>query len=214
MKHLNYFKTFEAIIMPNDITIDEELKSFDDFVDWGKENNVDVVKYEEFYDSLDDENKKTAPPEDSYNHPFFALFHPIRKKPMFVVSDEKVFKHLPMNEIIADIIGHEIIHQKQDDKRGDLEIVLPNPEIKKDYFSNKDEIMAFSWTIANDISKISDSFEEAIDKFKKNKLATPGVVRLANEIINNVDEEVKKRYNKYIYLYLKEIFRENKSKES
>ena len=65
--------------------------------------------------------------------------------------------------------------------------------------------MAFSFTIANEIKKESRDFEEAKDNFLKNILSRQAKM-IWNEIKNVCDEEVIKRYRKYIYLYLEKMF--------
>ena len=101
MKYLKRYKIFEAVIHPPKLENDFQVHSFRDLVEYGNQNNFDVVEYQEFYDSLDDIDKKTAPPKGV---PFFALFHPQRKKPMFVLNNENTVKMFPnFKEIVDDI---------------------------------------------------------------------------------------------------------------
>ena len=152
MKHLKQFKIFEAVIMPDKLDNDtREIRSFEDAVRFGEENNFDVVDYDTFYNSLSERNKKTAPPRVGV--PFFALFNPNTNRPMFVLSDKNAPRFIPdFKDVMIDIIGHEKVHQGQNSRR-DIEFALPDPTKRGKYFSNKDEIMAFSWTIANGLSK-------------------------------------------------------------
>jgi hypothetical protein len=203
MKHLKDFKLFEAVIMPPKIESNSMVNSFESAIEYGIQNDFDVVEYDEFYNSLGEGDKRTAPPRRG-GPPFFALFHPIRKKPMFVVCDRNVFMFMPMKEIINDIIGHEKIHAEQTLRRGGIEFALPSPTDRKAYFSNKEEIMAFAWTIANDLSKVSRSIEEGMTKLDK---GFPGQgSQLWGGIKRVCDEKVIKRYRKYIYMYLDKIF--------
>lgn len=225
MKHLKTFNIFESIIVPTLIDSDMEINSYDDLIKYGEENEFDVVEYDEFYNSLSEIDKKTAPPRKN-GPPFFALFHPIRKKPMFVVSDKRFFEPFempppgmggfpmrdmsrmrnmppppprpPYKEIINDIMGHEMIHKEQSGRRK-IEYSLPSPTNKNKYFSNKDEIMAFSWTIANEISRGSNSIKDSLKKLKFNKIWI--------DIERYCDEKIENRYKKYIYLYLEDIFK-------
>ena len=160
MKHLKSYKIFEAVIMPSTIEDDGQVDSFESAIAFGERNDFDVVEYDEFYNSLGEADKRTAPP--SRGVPFFALFHPIRKKPMFVVCDKNVFRFMPMKEIMSDIIGHEKVHAEQAIRRGNLEFNLPDPRDRKAYFSNKEEVMAFAFTIANGLSKTNRSLEAAM----------------------------------------------------
>ena len=213
MKHLRSFKTYESIIVPNLINSNLEIDSYSDLVKYGKENGFDVVEYDEFYKSLPESDRKSAPPRTG--GPFFALFHPINKKAMFVVCDRRFFEgpppfppHMlriahpprkpPYKEIVNDIIGHEMIHKSQSERRK-VEYALPSPMERKNYFSNKDEIMAFSWSIANEISKNSESITGSLKKINRNPIWS--------DIKKICDNKVQNRYKKYIYLYLENIFK-------
>ena len=217
MKHLKTYKIFESVIMPNKIEDDSNINSFESAVEFGQRNDFDVVEYDEFYNSLGEADKKTAPP--SRGVPFFALFHPIRKKAMFVVCDKNVFRFMPMKDIILDIIGHEKVHAEQAVRRGGLEFNLPNPRDRKAYFSNKEEVMAFAFTIANGLSKTNRSLETAMNELDSQggMAIRPGMrpaehKMLWNDIKRNCDEKTIKRYRKYIYLYLEKIFNKDGEK--
>jgi len=198
---MKYLKRFEAVIMPNKIENDYNIRTFEDLVEYGRINDFDVVEYDEFYNSLSEKNQKEAPPRHA---PFFALFHPIKKRAMFVVSNRDIVRLLPIKEIVDDIIGHERVHAEQAMRKGDIEYKLPSPNDKRAYFSDKDEIMAFSWTIANDLSKVSRSVQSAFDKLDRGLRSQGGMIW--NDIKKYCDEETIKRYKKYIYLYLDKIF--------
>ncbi len=231
MKHLKQFKLFEAVIIPSEIKkFDGEIRSFEDALRFGEENDFDVVDYDTFYNSLDERNRKTAPPR--HGVPFFALFHPINKKPMFVISDPNIIRNMPnFKEIITDIIGHEKVHQEQVNRKGSAVYTLPNPMDRKGYFSNKDETMAFSWTIANALFKRNDSIQDAIkdlDAEMIRPMIDPHMARrgprdgmmppmgppmpqdkmMWADIKRNCDEKAIKRYRKYIYMYLDKMFDE------
>ena len=90
---MKYLKKYEAIIMPLKIEDDAQVNSFESAKEFGLRNGFDVVDYDEFYNSLSESNKETAPPRQGV--PFFALFHPTRKKPMFVLVDENAAKFIP-----------------------------------------------------------------------------------------------------------------------
>lgn len=210
-QHIISFNQFinEAIIMPDKIEDRVQLQSMEDAISFGEKHGFDVVEYDEFYNSLSEADKKTAPPRfdrfDKRGAPFFALFHPIRKKPMFVICDPYIFNRLPLADIMKDIIGHERIHGEQSRRKGDIDYSLPSPEDKELYFSNKEEIMAFAFTIATDIKNTSRNFDEAVDKFNSGRLPR-NVMQLWDDIKKVCSEEVIKRYRKYIYLYLEKLF--------
>lgn len=203
MKNLHNFKTFEAVIMPIIPLNNSQIRNMSDLKKYGEENDFDVVNYDEFYDSLSDENKKTAPPRMG-PAPFFALFHPTRKKPMFVMNNEMMMRMPNFKEIVDDIIGHERIHGEQNLRRKGLTFNLPNPNDQKNYFNDEDEIMAFSWSIAQDISKSSSSFEEAIKKLDTRTSAM--WTRLWDDIKRVSDSSTLNKYRKNIYNYLKKMY--------
>jgi hypothetical protein len=203
MKHLKNFQLFEAVIIPTKIEDNATVNSFESAVEFGNNNGFDVVGYDEFYNSLGPADKKTAPPRKGI--PFFALFHPIRKRAMFVLVDPNAARFIPnFKEIMLDIIGHEKIHAEQTIRRGDIKFTLPNPKDRKAYFSNKEEVMAFSFSIANDLSKITRNLTSAMEKLQKG-FGGPNSM-IWNEIKKYCDEKTIKRYKKYIYLYLEKIF--------
>lgn len=211
MKIIKKFKMFEAVIVPNKIENNNFIvNSFESLVQYGRENEFDVVNYDEFYNSLPDADKKTAPPK--LGIPFFALFHPINKRPMFVLVDSNAARFIPnFKEIVDDIIGHEKIHAEQTRRKGDIEYSLPSPTDKKAYFSNKEEIMAFSWTIANGLSKRYRDIKSAMNALdEKFVMHRPEEYKMIwSDIIKHCDNDVIKRYRKYIYMYLENIFDEN-----
>lgn len=206
MKYLKKYKVFEAIIIPKKIESNLTINSFDDLVEYGKQNEFDVVDYDDFYNSLTDVDKKNAPPKVGV--PFFALFHPERKVPMFVLNDEKIIQRIPdFKEIVDDIIGHEKIHKEQSIRKGDVEYSLPSPNNKKAYFSNKEEIMAFSWTIANDLSKTNNDIKSAFDDL--DTFGRTQAKQIWSDIKRVCDKDVIRRYQKYIYMYLEDIFNQD-----
>lgn len=152
MKHLKYFR--EAVIIPKSVDL-SGIKTFDDLQKWGEKNNVDIVRYKEFINSIPEEYKKAVPPKDT---PIFGLFHPVRKKPMIVtIFDE--FNDFKL-EFLEGIITHERVHVEQDQK-SNIEPVLPDINSMKKYFSDKNEIMAFSWNFAKKIFENTENIEEA-----------------------------------------------------
>lgn len=198
---MRYLKRYEAIIVPDKIDNNKQITSFDELVEYGLENDFDVVDYDEFYKSLSEKNQKEAPPRHA---PFFALFHTIKKRAMFVVGDKNIFNRIPdFKNKVDDIIGHERIHSEQS-KRSEISYKLPSPLDKKAYFSNKDEIMAFSWTIANDLEKVTNSVESAFNELKRGLRSQGGMIWA--DIEKYCDDKTIKRYKKYIYLYLEKIF--------
>lgn len=208
MKHLIKFELFEAVIMPTEIEDNSPVNSFESAVEFGQRNGFDVVGYDEFYNSLSEENKKTAPPRMGV--PFFALFNTIRKKPMFVLADANAARFIPnFKEIMLDIIGHERVHAEQSLRKGSIDYKLPSPLDRKSYFSNKEEVMAFSFTIANELSKVTRSAKAGMEKLQKGIGGQAG--HLWYDIKRYCDEKTINRYRKYIYMYLDKIFNKKDS---
>jgi len=206
MKHLKGFKIFEAVIIPQKLESDLIINSFDSLVEYGTQNGFDVVEFDEFYNSLSEADKKGAPPRRGA--PFFALFHPERKKAMFVICDRNIIRVIPnFKEIVNDIIGHENVHHEQTRRKGDVEYSLPSPNDKKAYFSNKEEIMAFSWTIANDLSKTNNDIKSAFADL--DTVGRTQSKQIWTDIKRVCDTDVIRRYQKYIYMYLEDIFNKN-----
>lgn len=204
MKYLKEFSLFEAVIIPDKIKEERRVSNFYDLVEYGRANDFDVVEYDEFLSTLSDNDKKTAPPKGTM--PFFALFSPLRKRAMFVINGPKdMVARIPnFKEIVDDIIGHEKVHGEQNIRRKGLTFNLPSPTERKKYFSNKDEVMAFAWTIANGLSKDNETIKDAMKDLQDGRYGNH--LQLWGEIKRSCDENTIKRYNKYIYMYLDKIF--------
>ena len=164
---------------------------------------------EAFYGGEDrDQGRFQAPNPPT---PFFALYHPERERPMFVLCDQNFWRIPIFGEILKDVISHEFVHAEQKRRMGDIEYALPSPTQKELYFSDKNEVMAFSWTIANEIKKNSRDLEGATEFLKnldrKSRSLGP-VAGLVTDIYRHCDEKTIKRYHKYIYMYLQEFYHE------
>jgi hypothetical protein len=200
MKRLKYFKTFEAVIMPRDIKVGLRGTEWEDLQEYARENNCEIITYDEFWEKLPEKYKSDAPPRGT---PFFGFYDSIHRMPTIVCSP-LFFKHMPVhmaNSMLGDVMRHEVIHAKQHEKSGYREYILPKPKDPESYFSDKNEIMAFSWSIANELSKYRGDFDSAIKGLNSN----PTWNRIKFAI--GRDSNIKNRYLKYIYLYLEEIFK-------
>jgi hypothetical protein len=208
---MKYIKRFnEAIVDYNNPEIDSLMKDIEEsnkktftiaeLSELSEPYNIEIVNYDTFYNDLPQRDKKTAPPR---NAPFFALVNPVTKKPRIVLNmsmvDKSFFKQVP----ISDILKHEQIHIGQYSRRP-METPLPEPKDQKSYFSNKDEVMAFAFSIA----------KEVINKYPNIKTPNEGIIKLIDnsfilykQVKMSVDSKTLKRYNKYIYLYLEDILK-------
>lgn len=203
MKHLKPFN--ENVIIPENIDL-SNVRDVRSLKEVGKKFGFDVVNYDEFYNSLSTEDRKTCPPKHNMQHPIFALFHPTNKKPMIVINNPVGF--LPPIEIVEDIIGHEFIHKGQVSKQK-IEYKLPNPNDVKLYFSDKNEIMAFSFSIAKDLVRNYQDIEpnELMKKLNDRSKKMTSFYQTYQAIKSNVNEDTFKRYNKYIYMYICEFLK-------
>jgi hypothetical protein len=158
----------------------------------GEHNGIEIVTYDEFLDELPEESKHTAPPRQAG---LFALVNPETGGPRVVISVPRIGKR----EIdhIFHMLKHEAIHIGQYSRRpDDIDTSLIDPKDSGVYFSNKDEVMAFSHSIA-DMLISSGRYDNAEDA-----MLDLNTVRLYSTIKKSVDENTLKRYHKYIYMYL------------
>ncbi len=208
MKHIKDFKTFEAIIVPefqNNSEI-QNIKTYSDLLKYAEDNNFKAMTYDEFIEYIDPSDRESAPKYGSA--PFFAFYDTRNDIPVFVINSENELRHpmfnMILNKEIENIIKHELIHKGQS-SRSKIEYKLPSPTDKKKYLTDKNEIMAFSYSIAKslyDVFKrqdLKDIFDN-IDKYGRYPMS-----ELWEDIKKNCDEKTIKRYKKYIYLYLEEL---------
>lgn len=170
---------------------------FSQVVNIGQKHNIDVVDYDKFYNELPDSDKSTAPPRYA---PCFALVNPINDLPRVVIN-----VHLINRQIVDHIyhmLKHENIHVGQIARKNKRDRSMVDPNNSKEYFSDKDEIMAFSHSIVDMILKGGvKTKEEFTKKLKYNQLYS--------EIKRSVDTKTLNRYHKYIYLYLEKELENN-----
>ena len=214
MKHLKRFN--EAIVeweTDNIKALYQELKdklsnlprlkytlSFDDIKEVGEKHDIEVVNYDTFLNDLPNEQmKKDAPPAVV---PAFALVNPTTHKARIVLNTNKVDKRLL--DFIYHMLKHENVHvgqkmRKKDKSSGEF---MGDISKTKEYFSNKDEVMAFAQSVSDMVmDQKPKTMEEAIKMIERTPLWRP---------IQTVDEKTKKRYKKYIYLYLEREFEKRK----
>jgi hypothetical protein len=218
MKHLKRFT--EAIVDYKSDDIDalmDEINTYpnqhrfqlSELSEMGSKYDIEFVDYNTFLNDLSERDKSTAPPRTAQ---FFALVNRNNNKMRIVLNlpmpfiPKDFFNQVP----IGDILKHEKIHTIQYSKRP-FETPLPEPKDKTKYFSDKDEAMAFSFSIAKEI--VSEypnvtSPREAMDKLKSytHRGGMPKF-RLYDDVKKNVDEKTLNRYHKYIYLYLEDLLK-------
>jgi hypothetical protein len=147
--------------------------------------------------------KSDAPPKGV---PAFGLVNPETHKARLVLNTDRVDKRLL--DFIYHMLKHENVHVGQKSKKKDKNSgeFLGDVSKTKEYFSNKDEVMAFAFSVAKEIVTMFPTIttpREGIDKLTQNL----GRFRLYGDIKRNVDPFILKRYNKYIYLYLEDLLK-------
>lgn len=167
--------------------------TFEKIKEIGERNDIEVVTYKEFYDELPDSDKSTSPPDWV---PVFALVNPDTNKCRIVLNLNMVSKETI--KMMNHMIKHENIHISQNNKRN-IKFTLPDPKNREAYFSNKDEVMAFS-------QSISDMVMDLNPRDLKSAVGAVKITQLYRDIKNNVNADILKRYKKYIYLYLQKEF--------
>ena len=210
MKHLKRFN--EAIVeweTDNIKSFYQELKdkldnlprlkytlSFDDIKEVGEKYDIEVVNYDTFLNDLPTEQMKAdAPPKGV---PAFGLVNPVTHKARLVINTNTIDKRLL--DFIYHMLKHENVHVGQKSRKKDKNAgeYLGDVSKTKEYFSNKDEVMAFAQSVSDMVmDRNPKTMEEAIKMIERTPLWRP---------IQTVDEKTKKRYKKYIYLYLEKEF--------
>lgn len=181
----------------------------------GAEYNIEIVDYDTFYRDLPERDKATAPSKTARESQFFALVNPVTKRPRIVLNlpmpfiPKDFFDQVP----VGDILKHEQIHVGQHSRRPNVDMPLPEPKDKKAYFSNKDEVMAFAFSVAKEIVSMFPEVRTPKEGFDK-LIENPRRFRLYGDIKENTDKETLKRYHKYIYLYLEDLLKPEEIKES
>lgn len=210
---MKYIKKFnEAIINHQSSDIDNFIEAlnverpmipFERVREVGEANNIEVVDYDTFLADLPDRDKSTAPPRQV---PFFALVNPVTKKARLVLHKRPLPKQ--MLNFVEDVLHHEMIHVGQHATRP-IDKGLPNPNDRKSYFSDTDEIMAFSYSIAKEIVNAFNiqNAKEGMDKLVDDYKSRMPKFRLYKDIKDKVDAKVLRKYHKYIYLYLEDLLK-------
>lgn len=217
MKHIKTFEQInEAIIdydhsglmeciteITNELARKRQL-SLSELSNIGNKYNVEFVNYDTFFNDLPESAKSTAPPKDVMRAPIFGLLNVVTGNVRIVVQIPNV--DLYILGFLTHMLKHENIHVDQN-RRRNIEYVMVDPKDKKAYFSDKNEIMAFSHSIADLLINMDRGrdINDCLSKINKNPLY--------QDIKKYVDEKTLKRYHKYIYLYLEMEF-EKRNEES
>jgi hypothetical protein len=203
MKRLKSFDSFinEKAIMPSDFKgMLDEMRDLVTFRPLTIEQvnpitvpyGVHFVSYDTFYNDLPEHLKSTAPPRGT---PIFGHIDANNRIKIVVSIPFIGIRELPF---LNHMIQHESVHVGQWGRRaGNVEWTLPDAKDRKSYFSNKDEIMAFSQSVVEMMITTQNirSLNDVQSALNTN--------RLWSDIKKHVDPEVQNRYLKYIYEYAK-----------
>jgi hypothetical protein len=165
---------------------------FEEFRSMAMPYGVEVVRYDQFIREIPEENRKSAPPPMA---PFFALINPDTERPRIVMNIPMLFAR--ERKEISKMLKHELIHMGQVHRRPEgMTVGGWDVRDEKEYLSNKDEVMAFSHSVVEDlISMGATTVEEGVKLLPRS--------RMWKWISDNATSSALKRYRKYIYLYLK-----------
>lgn len=171
--------------------------SFHQLVSMAAKYGIEVVDYDTFYDELPELWKKGQIPHKKID--IFGLANPVTKKPRLVVTIDPINKK--KYNFISIVVSHEFVHVGQMDRLKPGVIYIP-PKTVYDlniYYSDKQEIMAWSKTIVDDVLKTfnPNSFEEAMEKLPKGHY-----YKRIKEVFKE-DPKVWNKYLKNIYNYMK-----------
>lgn len=195
------FKLYEAIIDWRS----QELEDFEEavlsarlpisteeFAEIGAEYGIEIVDYDTFYAELSDAHRESAPPRGV---PAFATVNPDTLRPRVIVNVPRI--DMRLFDYIFHMLKHEMVHVGQWSRRAVQREGGPNPTDRTAYFSDKDEIMAFSQSIVDQMIKMgARSISQGMGFLPQ--------IRLYLDIRRAVDQSVLNRYHKYIYLYLEQ----------
>jgi hypothetical protein len=214
MKYINFFKQFEAVIKPHDFTeAFEELRSLnkvtmDDLNRIFNPLDVDFVDVDYFKSKLQTKKEiELVPVNMPHIRPGlrFAAHNVYTNKMYVCIVEDQFLKSFnskskgELMELLEEILRHESIHKQQAEKRPHVTLRnLENSPLKpKSYFSSTDEIMAYADSFITQCRNRGLSDDKIIDLLRTGKK-----VSWVQNVYQNMDPEVQKRFKKYVYQYL------------
>ncbi|MCE2742326.1 MAG: hypothetical protein LW701_01920 [Fluviicola sp.] len=179
---------------------DNDKISFNQLASMAAKYGIEVVNYDTFYDELPELWKKGQIPHKGIE--IFGLANPVTKRPRLVVTIDSINKK--KYSFISIVVSHEFVHAGQMDRLKPGFIYIP-PKTVYDlnvYYSDKQEIMAWSKTIVDDLIQTfkPQTFEEAMEKLPKGHY-----YKKIKEVFKD-DPKVWNKYLKNIYNYLRMEF--------
>lgn len=230
MKYLKNYKIFEfAIIKPLkvdtliDRLIQESPQTIEEANEISNEYNIDIVSYDTFMDSIDDDMAAGAPPRSmfTFGNPstgfHFAVMNKFTSKMNLVVVYDDFIKFLnsrraPMQllKVIKSILGHESIHYQQYDKMGKdpSKYVVESPvKNHTGYLKHHTEVMAFAFSVVDELKNVEgNSKDEILSILKKGK--GHRILDDYHRLFSDKDKKTYKKFIKYAYQYVEELFNE------
>ena len=141
---------------------DNKTISFADLAIMAYPYGIEVVDYKTFYDELPELWKKGEIPHKKVK--IFGLANPNTKKPRLVVTIDEIDKNQFF--LVAIIVSHEFVHAGQMDRLKPGVIYVPPKTVYdfKKYYSDYQEVMAWSKTIVDEIihNFKPESFDDAM----------------------------------------------------
>jgi len=174
--------------------------SFADLAIMAHGYGIEVVDYKTFYKELPDLWKKGQIPHRGVK--IFGLANPVTKKPRLVITVDTIKKE--DYNFISTVVSHEFVHSGQLERMKPGTVYVPPKTVYNlnIYYSDKQEVMAWSKTIVDDIIQTfkPSSFEEAMEFLPKGHY-----YKRVKETLKN-DPKVWNKYLKNIYNYFKMEF--------
>lgn len=225
MKYIDSFKVFEySVIKPTDMDglidrlIHDNPLNIEDANIIANDYGVDIVTYDQFIESIDDEMRSGVPPSNQYMFGAlsginFAVMNKFTNSINLVVSYPEFIQFLihisplDLKQLIKSILGHESIHKQQYDKMGNLPnvYVVDSPVTNPTgYLGHHTEIMAYAYSIVDELKRIENKTKEEvlviIQKGNGHRM-----LEQYYKLFDKSDKVIKK-LNKYLYLYCNMLF--------
>lgn len=126
--------------------------------------------------------------------------------------------------VLVSILKHEDIHRQQIERMGDSKYyIVKDPNDKKEYLSDPNEIMAFAYSIIEDLKNDNFTRDEILNKLREGDLSfSMGRMMTGGrssfhpiyfDYVENLEKNSKefKKLQKYMYLYTIELFDKDKT---
>ena len=224
---MKYIKKFESIIKPISLDglIDELVDNVPNTLESAnvisQEYEIDILDLPTFIESVRSniEFSKTIPNQYIFTPSsglYFGILNPVTSRINIVVNyvDFKSFltnvsdnpKMGIFRKIMKSMLSHETIHKQQLDRiSGDYSKydLKGSPEFDTHkYLSSSTEIMAYAFSIVDELKRSGESKESILDILRKFK----GHWVIQWYISEVKDKKVLNKLRKYAYLYVEELF--------